>query len=294
MPPQRRPVRPTSSHPVPLPRFRRRNPVSASGGRLGILTLETWNASSPPSSSSTSSARRSSSPRAISEVVRRRVNSFFEHVSHCVATHGGIVEKFAGDAVMAAFGIPQAHRRRRARAPGGRGDPGPCMASGWKRGSASRRARWLRTSPTRPSRPARRSTWPPRLQQAAAPGEILIGPFARRLTLSCVELDERGALDLKGFGEPLAWRLVSFVESDSFAHPLAASFVGRDYEPSPAQHALARARDKRRTSSRSTASPASARAASRGSSSRESRAQPSSSGACPTAKASPTGRSPRW
>src|SRR5215208_8126202 len=43
------------------------------------------------------------------EIVRRRVNSYFEHVSHCIATHGGIVEKFAGDAVMAAFGIPQAH-----------------------------------------------------------------------------------------------------------------------------------------------------------------------------------------
>src|SRR5919202_926386 len=43
------------------------------------------------------------------EVVRRRVQRFFERVSHCVTTHGGIVEKFAGDAVMAAFGIPQAH-----------------------------------------------------------------------------------------------------------------------------------------------------------------------------------------
>src|SRR5256886_13379004 len=43
------------------------------------------------------------------EVVRRRVQAFFDRVSHCVTTHGGIVEKFAGDAVMAAFGIPQAH-----------------------------------------------------------------------------------------------------------------------------------------------------------------------------------------
>src|SRR3982751_2952589 len=43
------------------------------------------------------------------EVVRRRVQRFFDQVSHCVTTHGGIVEKFAGDAVMAAFGIPQAH-----------------------------------------------------------------------------------------------------------------------------------------------------------------------------------------
>src|SRR4029453_15655993 len=43
------------------------------------------------------------------EVVRRRVTRFFDHVSDCVQKHGGIVEKFAGDAVMAAFGIPQAH-----------------------------------------------------------------------------------------------------------------------------------------------------------------------------------------
>jgi len=43
------------------------------------------------------------------EIARRRVTQFFESVSHCVTTHGGIVEKFAGDAVLAAFGIPQAH-----------------------------------------------------------------------------------------------------------------------------------------------------------------------------------------
>src|SRR6266566_2998459 len=43
------------------------------------------------------------------EVARRRVTQFFDRVSHCVTTHGGIVEKFAGDAVLAAFGIPQAH-----------------------------------------------------------------------------------------------------------------------------------------------------------------------------------------
>src|SRR3954464_10810642 len=43
------------------------------------------------------------------EVVRRRVSRFFDQVSHCIVTHGGIVEKFAGDAVMAAFGVPLAH-----------------------------------------------------------------------------------------------------------------------------------------------------------------------------------------
>src|SRR2546422_11440097 len=43
------------------------------------------------------------------EVVRRRVTRFFDQVSHCIETHGGTVEKFAGDAVMAAFGIPRSH-----------------------------------------------------------------------------------------------------------------------------------------------------------------------------------------
>src|ERR687895_2468336 len=43
------------------------------------------------------------------EVVRRRVTSFFEHVSQCITLHGGVVQKVAGDAVMAAFGIPVAH-----------------------------------------------------------------------------------------------------------------------------------------------------------------------------------------
>src|SRR3954466_9485216 len=43
------------------------------------------------------------------EIVRRRVTRFFDQVSHCIVTHGGTVEKFAGDAVMAAFGVPLAH-----------------------------------------------------------------------------------------------------------------------------------------------------------------------------------------
>src|SRR5947208_2184169 len=37
------------------------------------------------------------------EVVRQRVNRYFEQVARCIETHGGTVEKFAGDAVMAAF-----------------------------------------------------------------------------------------------------------------------------------------------------------------------------------------------
>src|SRR6476619_3611175 len=43
------------------------------------------------------------------EIVRRRVSEYFTRVSRCIEAHGGTVEKFAGDAVMAAFGVPRAH-----------------------------------------------------------------------------------------------------------------------------------------------------------------------------------------
>ena len=43
------------------------------------------------------------------EIVRRRVTQYFERASDCITRFGGTVEKFAGDAVMAAFGVPQAH-----------------------------------------------------------------------------------------------------------------------------------------------------------------------------------------
>ena len=41
------------------------------------------------------------------EVVRRRVNEFFETVAGSVGQHGGIVEKFAGDAVMPDRRVPE-------------------------------------------------------------------------------------------------------------------------------------------------------------------------------------------
>src|SRR5829696_5326077 len=165
------------------------------------------------------------------EIVRRRVNSFFEHVSHCITTHGGIVEKFAGDAVMAAFGIPQAHEDDAER--------------------AVRAAAAILDSVHELSLEARigveAGDVAARLQQAAQPGEILIGPFARRLTIAVAEAEEVGAIELKGFGEPLlAWRLGEIRESDGRVPSVAAPFVGRDFELELLENTLGRViRDKR-------------------------------------------------
>ena len=143
------------------------------------------------------------------EVVRRRVNSFFEHVSHCITTHGGIVEKFAGDAVMAAFGIPQAHEddaERAVRAASAILDSVHELGLEARIGVEAGEVVADESDSTFATGEAVNVA--ARLQQAAEPGEILIGPFARRLTIGVVETEEVGPIDLKGFGEPLlAWRL---------------------------------------------------------------------------------------
>src|SRR5438876_10392467 len=43
------------------------------------------------------------------EAVRQLLGRYFEEARATLERHGGTVEKFVGDAVMAVFGIPQAH-----------------------------------------------------------------------------------------------------------------------------------------------------------------------------------------
>jgi class 3 adenylate cyclase/tetratricopeptide (TPR) repeat protein len=182
------------------------------------------------------------------EIVRRRVNSFFEHVAHCIATHGGIVEKFAGDAVMAAFGIPQAHEddaERAVRAAAAILDSVHELGLEARIGVEAGEVVADESDSTFATGEAVNIA--ARLQQAAAPGEILIGPFAQRLTIGVVEAEEHGTLPLKGFFEPLlTWRLRSILETRDRVPRVAASFVGRDHELDLLQNTLSRVvRDER-------------------------------------------------
>ena len=43
------------------------------------------------------------------ESLRRVLARYFEVAREAVERHGGVVEKFIGDAVMAVFGVPQVH-----------------------------------------------------------------------------------------------------------------------------------------------------------------------------------------
>ena len=176
------------------------------------------------------------------EVVRRRVNSFFEHVSHGITTHGGIVEKFAGDAVMAAFGVPQAHEddaERALRAAAGILDSVHGLGLEARIGIEAGEIVADESDSTFATGEAVNVA--ARLQQLAQPGEILVGPFARRLTIGAAETEEVGPVELKGFSEPLiAWRLVRLLETDGRVLSVAASFVGREHELELLENTLAR------------------------------------------------------
>ena len=86
------------------------------------------------------------------EALRALLARYFERMKGIVESHGGTVEKFIGDAVMAVFGVPQVHEDdalRAVRAAIEMRDAMPSWAS--RRASASTPARWS---------PARQSAWP--------------------------------------------------------------------------------------------------------------------------------------
>jgi len=167
------------------------------------------------------------------EVVRRRVTRFFDDVTRCVTTHGGIVEKFAGDAVLAAFGVAQAHEddaERAIRAGLGILEGVARLELQARIGIESGEVVVDTTDSTFATGEA--VNFAARLQQAAAPGEILIGPGARSLAGGPIETESAGLVEVRGRAEPIeAWRVVCAADR---AQPLLSSMVapliGREEE----------------------------------------------------------------
>src|SRR5512133_1621419 len=181
------------------------------------------------------------------EVVRRRVQTYFERVSHCVTTHGGIVEKFAGDAVMAAFGIPQAHEddaERAVRAGLAMLDSVHELGLEARIGIESGEVVADESDSTFATGEAVNVA--ARLQQSAEPGQLLLGPGAHRLTLGRVEVEALGPVELKGLEREIwAWRAVSG-KSEAVHEMQQAPLVGRDSELELLQNTYDRAlRDRR-------------------------------------------------
>jgi class 3 adenylate cyclase/tetratricopeptide (TPR) repeat protein len=166
------------------------------------------------------------------EVARRRVTQFFESVARCVTTHGGIVEKFAGDAVLAAFGVPQSHEddaERAVRAALAMLESVHGLGLEVRVGVESGEVVVDDSDSTFATGEA--VTIAARLQQVAEPGQVLIGPQAFRLTQGRVHTEDVGPIDLKGFGDRIwVWRAEGVRDGAPAQTTIRASLVGRDAE----------------------------------------------------------------
>jgi class 3 adenylate cyclase/tetratricopeptide (TPR) repeat protein len=183
------------------------------------------------------------------EITRRRVQQYFDKVSHCVMTHGGLVEKFAGDAVMAAFGIPQAHEddaERAIRAALGILESVRELGLEVRIGIESGE---VVVDDTRESTFATGEAVniAARLQQAAPVNSIMIGPGAHRLTLGRFEVEDEGPVEIRGRAEPVwAWRIICLAGGKPGAGVRQAPLVGRDAELELLENTYSRAvRDSR-------------------------------------------------
>jgi len=166
------------------------------------------------------------------EVVRRRMTRFFEHVSRCIETHGGTVEKFAGDAVMAAFGVPRSHEddaERALRAALAMSDALDELGLEARIGVEAGEVVTDDGDSTFATGEAVNTA--ARLQQTAAPGEILVGPGAHGLAHGAIEWEDAGSRTLRGRPDPLqVWRAVGAREGGRPLSSLSAPLIGRDTE----------------------------------------------------------------
>jgi predicted ATPase/class 3 adenylate cyclase len=181
------------------------------------------------------------------EVARRRVQRYFDRVQQNVVTHGGIVEKFAGDAVMAAFGIPQAHEDDAERAVRAALEILSSVAElGLEVRIGVESGEVVVDSVESTFATGEAVNIAARLQQAAPPNTIMIGPGAHRLTLGSFQVEDEGPVEVRGLAEPVwAWRVICAQRTDA-ARRFTAPLVGRDAELELLENTYARAvRDRR-------------------------------------------------
>jgi class 3 adenylate cyclase/tetratricopeptide (TPR) repeat protein len=173
------------------------------------------------------------------ESFRRVMARYFDAARSCLEHHGGTVEKFIGDAVMAAFGVPVVHEDDALRALRAAVDLRESLVSlnselEHSYGVTLALRTGVNTGEVVTGTEERLVTGDAvnvaaRLEQAAEPGEILIGELTYRLTRGAVETDRVEPLVLKGKTEPLpAHRLRLIVKgAPAFERRLDAPFVGR-------------------------------------------------------------------
>ena len=194
------------------------------------------------------------------EAVRRVMGRWFESARNVLERHGGTVEKFVGDAVMAVFGIPTLHEDDALRAVRAAAELDQALA---ELNSALERDYGVRlevrtgvsTGEVVAGEGETLATGDAvnvaaRLEQAAQPGEILLGPDTFLLVRDAVDADPVRPLRLKGKAEPVEARRLRSVRPGvaGFERRLDAPLVGRRLELAQLRQAYERAVRERRAS----------------------------------------------
>ena len=175
------------------------------------------------------------------EAVRSLMLSYFHEMRGALERHGGTVEKFVGDAVLAVFGVPEAHEDDALRA---------CRAAlemqarlgalnedleqrfGTRialrigvntgevvAGDSSSRETFVTGDPVNVAA---------RLEQAAGAGDVLLGEPTLRLVRDAVRVEAIEPLHAKGKSEPVpAYRLLEVSGFGPVARPAGTPFTGR-------------------------------------------------------------------
>jgi class 3 adenylate cyclase len=179
------------------------------------------------------------------EALRELLARYFDRMKAIVEHHGGTVEKFIGDAVMAVFGVPTAHEDgalRAVRAAAEMRDALPNLGAQARFG--------LTTGTVVTGTEERLATGDAvnvaaRLEQAAEPGEVLIGDPTLALVGEGVEVEPVAPLELKGKAERVpAHRLLRVLEAPERSHE--TRFVGREHELALLREAWERALSEQR------------------------------------------------
>ena len=179
------------------------------------------------------------------ETLRRIITRYFAEMKAILAKHGGTVEKFIGDAVMAAFGIPVIHEDDAVRGVRAAFEMQKAMAAmnvdlQLEYGKALYARIGVNTGEVIAGDSSEGHGFASgdtinvaaRLEQAAEPGTVLLGEATYRLVRDSVEVEEVEPLTLKGKSEPVpAYKLVNVFEpGEERVRRVDSPLVGRQKE----------------------------------------------------------------
>jgi len=189
------------------------------------------------------------------EAVRRVLTTFYTSAREALERHGGTVEKFIGDAVMAVFGVPRVREDDATRAVRAAWELLGVMANmnaelGERYGAELKLRIGVNTGEVVAGDPATESSFvagdavnvAARLEQAAAPGTVYLGAETYDLARAIADVEPVEPLELKGKSERVpAFLLLGIRAEEERIGVDDLAFVGRGPELEALDLALERA-----------------------------------------------------